>query len=151
MAECSGTCKGECTVEFMAPQCEAKLEPPSCECSAAADCQASCDGQASLKAECTPPSIEIVAEGSIDAEFVATLEANLPAVFEVFAQSEVVANAMVQVVSDAGGIIGELDAQCAASFGGKLTAKVEAAVSASASVNVSVMASADVSGEASSG
>jgi hypothetical protein len=109
------------------------------------------DGQASLKAECTPPSIEIVAEGSIDAEFVATLEANLPAVFEVFAQSEVVANAMVQVVSDAGGIIGELDAQCAASFGGKLTAKVEAAVSASASVNVSVMASADVSGEASSG
>ncbi len=146
MVECEGElrCKGECSGDFSAPSCEAELEPPSCD--GDADCQASCESQASLEAECTPPSIVI--EGDVDAEFAATLQAELPTVLAVAAKLELAGQAALDIAEltvKVAGNIGPTAVQCAANFG----AKVSAAAEASASVSVSVEASASVSGSAS--
>lgn len=147
--ECDATarCQGMCSVTGTAPKCEAELKPPTCEVDA--DCQAGCSGQASLKAECTPPTVVI--EGVADADFAATLTANLPVVLEVAAQGELVVKAAGGVVTAAGHLVAEIPSAptCVAQFTGKLKAQIEGAVEASASVNVSVMASAKVSGSAS--
>jgi hypothetical protein len=149
--ECSGSasCKGECSVEMTAPKCEAELEPPSCEMDA--DCQAGCKGNAQFEATCTKPSVSVVAQGN--AELTATLEANMPAVFQVAAQAELMVEAAADVAGRTGDVIAAVGGslKCAASYGADFTAKLQGAVEAQASVNVSVSASASVSGEASSG
>jgi hypothetical protein len=150
MVECDAqaTCKGECSVEFEAPKCEAELEPPSCDIDA--DCEAGCKGQAQFKATCTEPEVSVVAMGN--AELTATLEANLPVVFEVGARAQLVAEAAGSVATSAVDVAGEVagSVQCVASYGADFAAKMQASAEASVSVSVSVMASASVSGEASS-
>ncbi|HWA75183.1 MAG TPA: hypothetical protein VG937_22755 [Polyangiaceae bacterium] len=147
MCDATARCQGTCTGEAKAPKCEAELTPP--ECQVDADCQAGCSGQASLKAECTPPTVVI--SGVADADFAATLTANLPTVLEVAAQGELVVDAAGDVVQAAGNLVAEIPSAptCVAQFTGKLKAQIEGAVEASASVNVSVMASAKVSTSAS--
>ncbi len=142
-ASCSGSCKGGCSVEVTAPSCEAKLEPPSCDLDA--DCSAGCEGEASLSAECTPPSIKI--EGNV--ELVATLEANLPAIFLLFeVQGALIVDAAVDIAGKAVGVAEGVinDAGCALTFGASLAGEFSAAAEASVSVSVSVDASASASG-----
>jgi hypothetical protein len=152
MVECGAEvkCKGGCDGDFTAPSCEGELNPP--ECNLDADCQAGCEGQASFKAECTPPSVVIQGEGS--AELVATLEANLPVILNLKTKAELAVTAAGDIAGRLPDVVAELagDIQCAASGGlAQLQAQVEASVEASASVVVSASASADVSGSASSG
>ena len=148
---CSGsaTCKGGCDVMLEAPKCEGELKPGSCDCQAAAECSGSCDGQASLEAECTPPSVEIT--GSLDATFVTTLKANLPALLEVVKKGELAVQAAADVAADVGALAGDLQGNlaCAANGAADIIASVSGAAQASVSVNVSVMASAKASGSAS--
>jgi hypothetical protein len=149
-AMCEGSCKGGCSATYEAPQCEAELTPPMCEVDA--DCQAGCEGSASIEAECTPPSITVEIEGH--AELAATLEANLPAIFLLAeVQGELVVTAGADVAGKAVGVFEGVvsDAGCALQYGAEIGAKFSGAVEASASVNVSVQASASVSGSASGG
>lgn len=83
-ASCSGKCQGSCEYEAPGGQCEAGAE---LRCQAAADASASCNGscdgevtppkakaeceasveaEAKLRAECTPPTLEIVWQWSAD-------------------------------------------------------------------------------------
>jgi hypothetical protein len=147
-AMCEGSCKGGCSVEYTAPKCEAELTPPMCNLDA--DCQAGCEGQANLEAECTPP--QIVIEGNT--ELVATLEANLPAIFLLFeVQGELILDSAVEIGDKAVGVFDGVvsDAGCALQYGAEIGAKFSGAVTASASVSVSVNASASVGGSASGG
>lgn len=84
-AKCSGTCSG--SAEPL--KCEGGTLKSSCECEAAADCNASCEASASAKAECHPPSVSVVfnasGSGQLDAELqaelnasIASIKANLP-------------------------------------------------------------------------
>lgn len=169
-AKCTGTCSGECTLAAdaniecgaearckggcsgtaTAPSCEATLEPPSCELDA--ECQAGCEGQANLQAECTPPTVKVIASG--DAELVATLEANLPLLINAAeVQGKLALEAATAVGDAAVTVTGEIagKASCVASLGASIVAKLEAAASASASVSVSVNASASASGSAQGG
>ncbi len=143
------TCKGECSVALTAPKCEAELKP--LECDIDAECKAGCNGQGSISAECTPPSVKIQANGN--ATLTATLETNLPAILNVVAQGEIVAKAAVDVAGKAIDVGAEVAAAagCLAQFGASFAAKMEASLKASASVDVSVKASASASGSASGG
>ena len=77
--ECEGECSGSCSGTATAPKCEGKIDPPSCEVDA--DCNASCDASASAKAECKPPSIEIIATGNISVQAIGALKLHLPNIF----------------------------------------------------------------------
>ncbi len=149
-ATCSGSCKGECSVEFQAPKCDAKLEPP--ECSAAADCNAGCDGSASLKATCTPPIVTVKVTGAADATLENTLKANLPALLQIKAQGELAGQAVVDLGARAAGVATALTAEagCVAKYGADFAAKIQASAQASVNVQASFSASASVSGSASS-
>jgi hypothetical protein len=93
---CSGTCSGECAVQATGGSCDASAkvecfaEPPSAtakvECnakcegsveppSAKAECNASVKADAEVKAECTPPSINILIGGSATGTATANLAA----------------------------------------------------------------------------
>jgi hypothetical protein len=113
-----------------------------------ADCQAGCEGQANLEAECTPPTVTI--EGDVDATFVATLQANFPAILQIAAEGKLAAEAAVDIAASAVKIAGNATASCAAAVAA-VAAQLEAAANASASVSASVSVSADVSGSASAG
>lgn len=148
-AKCSGSCKGGCSVEYTAPSCEGELTPPSCDIDV--DCQAGCDAQAKLEAECTAPEIKVTVEGGVSGNLGSTLEKNLPALYTAaFEQGEAVVNAAVLVAERSGpAVAAVLDSVgCVAQFGANVAGKFEAAASASVSVSVSVSASASVSGKA---
>jgi hypothetical protein len=151
-ASCSGSCKGGCSVAYTAPSCEAELKPPSCELDA--DCQAGCDGQAKFEATCTPPEVIVVISGGASANLQATLEANLPAIFNAFeVQGKLVVDAAGQVATSFGAAAQAIVTvpACALKFGADFAADISGAASASASVSVSVSASAEVGGTASGG
>jgi len=101
-ATCSGTCSGKCTGKCSASpggvsakcsgKCDAQATPLTCEggtleggCNVSADCKANCSASVSAKAECTPPSITIVAGAGLNGKLLdeyraalRSLEANLP-------------------------------------------------------------------------
>ena len=106
--ECTGVCDGHCDAACKGTadvkvkcdgKCSAEATPLKCEggkleggCSADASCQGSCNASAKAKAECTPPSVSIVAQakGSLSAEAkvqyetaIASLEVNLPKILVV--------------------------------------------------------------------
>jgi hypothetical protein len=149
-ATCTGECKGSCTAEFTAPKCDVKMTPPACE--AAADCNAGCDGSASLKASCTPPSVTVVVTGTADTKLQDTLKANLPALLEIKAQAELAGQAVVNLGETAGEVASAFTAEvgCAVKYGADFATKLTAAASASVNVQASFSASASVSGSASS-
>lgn len=150
-ASCSGTCSAGCSVDYTAPKCDVALTPPKCD--AAADCNAGCDGSASLKASCTPPSVTVTATGTGAATLKATLEANLPTLIKVAAQGKMAGTAVLGIGERAVGVAGDLTASlgCVAKYGADFTAKVQASVQASANVSASFSASASVSGKATAG
>jgi hypothetical protein len=98
---CDGSCKGECggscsgSAELAVKcdgDCAVDYEPISCEggkleggCQVDAKCDASCDASVKAKAQCTPPAVAVVLDGSANVQAAgklkATLEANFPLVF----------------------------------------------------------------------
>ncbi len=149
-ATCSGECKGSCSVDFQAPKCDVKMTPPSCE--AAADCNAGCDGSASLKASCTPPAVTVVVTGTADTKLADTLKANLPALLQIKAQGELAGQAVVDLGTRAVSVASALTAEagCVAKYGADFAGKLTASAQASVNVQASFSASASVSGSASS-
>lgn len=99
--ECEGECKGSCTGEATAPKCTGELTPPSAKCQGSAECSGSCEASASAKVECKEPSVNVVATGTVSAQAVASLEANLPKIMAVFkvrgAQLQASATALVDI------------------------------------------------------
>jgi hypothetical protein len=151
--QCEGQarCKGGCDGTATAPKCEANLTPPSCEGSAEVDCSADCEGSASLKATCTPATVDIV--GNIDAELKADVIAALPALLGVTAKAELAGDAVTDLGASIGDVAGSVGS-CALELGAvaaEFTTAASASVKAAASVSVSFKASASVSGSATAG
>jgi hypothetical protein len=149
--QCEGeaTCKGGCDVDYEEPKCEGKLDPP--ECTMDADCKAGCEGRASLEAKCTPPRIVIT--GTANADFAASLEAHLPAIYGVRAKLELVGEAAGKVGDAALSLAGELAGSvgCLADYGESFLAQLRASADVSVEVQASASASAEVSGSTSGG
>jgi hypothetical protein len=144
-------CKGGCTGTATAPKCEANLKPPACEGSASAQCNADCEGSASLKATCTEPSIDIV--GTVDAAVKARLLTNLPKLIRITGQGELALEAVGDIGDSFAQVVGQVGG-CALELGavvGQFTAAASATATAAASVSVSFEASASVSGSATAG
>jgi len=148
--KCSGNarCKGGCDVTGTAPRCEGNLRPPSCEGSASAQCNADCEGSASLKATCTDPSVDIV--GMVDTTVKTRIVAGLPKLLKIAAQGELALEAVGDIGGRSTDVIGKVGG-CGlelASVAGQLSTAAAASVTATASVTVSFQASADVSASA---
>jgi hypothetical protein len=148
---CSGTCSGMCDVAFQEPTCEGG----DLEVEASADCQASCEAEASFDVECTEPTVVVsysgAASSSADLDaLVATLEANFGAILEVTGRLSAIANATTALATRLAGA-----ATAAANLGLEASdcvrLAIEAQVEAAASIQVSVQASASVSGSVAAG
>jgi len=107
-AQCTGSCNGECSASCTGSatasvkcdgECKADFEPLKCEggkleggCQVEAKCEANCNASVSAKAECTPPSVEVVFSGAADIQAAgklkAVFEANLPIVYAFKARLE---------------------------------------------------------------
>jgi hypothetical protein len=138
MVSCEGECRGGCSVDFVAPKCTAKLDPPSCEVDA--DCSASCDASASAKAECTPPAVSV--EGSaMFATQIGVLKKYLPEIILIGqARAEILLESAGAVVDAAANIEGDLTAEAALCIIPAAGAIADTAVS----LDVSLQASGDV-------
>jgi hypothetical protein len=148
-ATCEGQCQGSCDVAFTAPKCEGTITPPSCAVDA--DCEAGCTGNAQFSAECTPPEITIVFSGTANADLQATLETNLPAIWDGFQfKGALVFDAAADVAGKFGAAVESAlnSAACAVMLAGDVAGSAAASVTASASVSVSFNASASVGGSA---
>jgi hypothetical protein len=136
------SCKGACTGTATAPKCEGELKPPACIVDA--NCEASCQGHAELKASCTPPVADLECDGTATPDvtkLVATVKTHLPAILEVVStQGPLLGSAGARLAVASAGIAAETT-----SLTGKAIACAgvagSAAVTASTSVNVSVSAS----------
>lgn len=138
-------CKGGCSVMLKEPKCETELKPPVC--TGDTSCQTSCAARASASAECTPPTVTLVANTDVSADVAklkATLEANLPALLlSAKTKGQLALRALDKVSSTGQAVI-----SASAKLGGKDVACATRAASeslkASASMSVSVKASANV-------
>lgn len=143
--QCNADCTGGCTGTAKAPKCTGELTPPSAQCQGEASCNGSCEASASAKAECKPPAVEIIATGSIDAQAVATLKANIPTIIAIF---KVRGQLLLDNVNAIASISAQLD-------GGDFSAKAAACLipignaigQAVANIDASVKATASISGE----
>lgn len=111
---------------------------------ASAKCDANCDASVSAKAECTPPSVTIEFSGSADVQFAgklkATLEANLPLIFQFKERLKAMAAVTGTITGSADAIV-DIKAACIIQVGAAAVAAVSdvgAAVSATGSVVASV-------------
>ena len=148
---CSGTCSGMCDVAFQAPTCEGG----ELQVDASADCEASCEADASFRLECSEPKVVLSYSGTASTSddldsLAATLEAN----YGTFLSVALKLDNMVSATADIAGRLGGATSAAASlgvSASSCLAKAVEAQVSAAASVTVSVQASASVTGSASAG
>jgi hypothetical protein len=144
-------CKGGCSATLKEPKCETELKPPVC--TGDTNCQASCAAQASASAECSPPSITLIADVDAAADVAklkATLEANLPGILlaaktkgQLAVRALEKVSSTGQAVIEASGKLGGKDIACAtraASESIKATASMSVSVKASANVNSSCTA-----------
>jgi hypothetical protein len=154
VGECKGTCKGSCDATchakcegtWKAPRCETEVQPGS----AKAECAASCDSSAKVRASCQPPKLAIdgAAQAAAMQTLVASLRTNLPALIQAQVRlGQQLGGDIQAVVGASKRLQGRLDGA-----GNKAVACVSAAasglVSATAKINVSVKASASVSAKA---
>jgi hypothetical protein len=151
---CTGECGGSCTGTAEASvkcdgECKADFEPLKCEggkleggCQVDAKCDANCDASVSAKAECTPPSVNVVVTGNVElaAKLQATLEANLPLVFAFKARLEGMASIAGSFSGNVSAVT-DIKAAC-------IVPLVAAVGSAVQDVQVSVKATADIVGSA---
>jgi hypothetical protein len=133
-------CRGGCSVAYKAPTCEGELKPPSCMLDA--DCEAGCKGQGSLQATCTPPTVVVTGDATLQT----TLQANLPAVIKVAAQAGLVAKAATDVAGAAENVGTAISdsATCTVKYGVAFATAVTDAVAATASISITVTASVSV-------
>jgi hypothetical protein len=76
-------CTGECTGSYSDPVCTSEFTPPTCTVDAS--CYASCAAEVAANAVCDPPTIRVFVDLHVAPELqplVATLERNLPALFQ---------------------------------------------------------------------
>lgn len=155
---CSGSCKGECSASCTGTaeasvkcdgECKADFEPLKCEggkleggCQVDAKCDANCDASVSAKAECTPPSVEVVVTGKAElaANLKATLEANLPLVFAFKARLEGMGSVAASFSGNISAVT-DIKAACIPPLLGAVKTAVE-------DVQVSVSATASIVGAA---
>jgi len=113
-ATCSGSCNGQCDAECQAQgdvavkcdgSCDGDYEPLKCQggelkggCEASVECEGSCDASVQAKAECTPPSVEIVISGAADIQAAGKLKAVLEANLGLVASLEARLSGAVDVV-----------------------------------------------------
>lgn len=162
--KCSGTCNGSCSGSCKASagatvkcdgKCDAKAEPISCKggtlkasCQVDAKCDANCNASVQAKAECTPPSVDVVFGGTVDAEISVVLEAlkvNLPNIFLVFqARGKAFVDMIATVSGNASAVVdpGKLGVKGTACLG----AIVPVMVAAAENMNGAFQASASVAG-----
>jgi hypothetical protein len=159
-AQCSGSCQGTCDAKCEAKagatvkcdgKCDADFEPLKCEggkleggCMASAKCDGNCDASVSAKAECQPPSVNVVFAGAADVSAAgriqATLEANLPLIFSFKARLEGMAKLTATITGNADVIV-DIKAACIIQVAAAAAGAVEdvgASVSATGSIVASV-------------
>lgn len=146
MCGAQATCRGGCSVTYTQPVCEGALKPPSCTLDA--NCEAACQGQGSLEATCTAPTVVLVTAGSPALK--TTLEANLPAILQVVAQSKIIAQTATAVAGAAQNVSTEISdsTACALTVGVTFLPQIMSTVNASTTLSVSVTASVNVSAAA---
>ncbi len=159
--KCSGSCKGTCTgtckgTAMASVQCSGTCDPKadytplSCTggklsggCMVDAKCQASCNASVSAKASCTPPTIKVSFTGaaSLDglAKLQATLEANLPKIFEIKTKFELLGDAVGAVSGNASALT-DIKLAC-------IPAVAAAGVQAAKDVTGTISASATITGK----
>jgi hypothetical protein len=171
-ASCSGSCKGSCTGTCKATpgsatvkcdgKCsnEASVKPISCKggelkakCEVDANCGGNCKASASAKAECTPPSVDIVfnasASGTASGQaslMIEALRVNLPQILLVFqARGQAFVELTGKVVASGSATLnpGKLGVKGTAC----LAAIVPVVVQAGANVKAAVEASGSVAGK----
>ena len=158
--DCSGSCDGQCDTKCEGSAtasvkcdgtCDADYKPLSCTggklsggCMVDAKCQASCNASVSAKASCTPPAIKVSFTGaaSLDglAKLQATLEANLPKIFEIKTKFELIGDAVGAVSGNASALT-DIKVACipaVAAAGVQAAKDVAGTVSASATITAKV-------------
>jgi len=147
---CNGSCQGSCKATATASvkcdgKCDADFEPLRCEggkleggCQVDAKCDANCDASVQARAECTPPSIAVVIEGSADVQAAARLkavfEANMGVVFAFKSRLEGMASLAGTIAGNADAIA-DIKAACiiqVASVGAKAVGDVQASAKVTA-------------------
>lgn len=146
---CDATCHARCEGQWQSPRCEGSIQGPSGD----AECDASCNAHADLRASCTPIAVMVRPSQAspLALKLAASLQANLPQLLHaewvlgkrVLADADVV----VKVGQNLPGIVGNAGARALACVG----AAANASVRASMSIKVTVQASASVSGRAGAG
>src|SRR5262252_698420 len=74
-------CTGGCSAALTAPKCETELKPAVC--TGDTNCQSNCAARASAHAQCSPPTVTLVADVDVSSDVAkvkSTLEANLPSI-----------------------------------------------------------------------
>ena len=152
--KCDGECTGGCTCPDgtdsckKAPRCKAELNPPSAECRGDVDCSASCKASASAKADCKEGSVTVSATGSVNADALASLQANLPKIVAVVkargAYLQANAQALVQASVGLKAAAPNLSVKAAACIVPAFEAVADAAKNATAGGTASVKVTASV-------
>jgi hypothetical protein len=137
------SCKGGCSTAYVAPKCETELKPPVC--TGDTQCQTNCAARASAAAECSPPTVTLLANADVSddvAKLKATLEANLPNILLAAKTKGQLAVRAIKNVAATGDAVVEAAAKLSvkdvACAGSAASASVSAAASMSVSVNASV-------------
>ena len=154
---CSGTCHGSCDAtcharcegQWQAPRCEGHVRAPSAD----AQCEASCNARAEIRAQCTPARVTVQASRSTAdvARLGATLQANLPLLFHAERALGVRLTGSAETLARIGGelpnVLGDAGEEAMACT----AAAADATLAASARIRVSVQASASISGRIGAG
>ncbi len=146
---CDATCHARCDGQWQAPRCEGYVQGPQVD----AQCQASCNAKAEIRASCAPAQVLVQSSANTQdfARLAATLQANLPMLLhaELALGKRLIgtSDVLVRVGADIPKIIGQAGAEAVAC----VAAAANASVTASARIKVSVQASASVSGRVGAG
>ena len=141
---CNATCHARCEGQWQSPKCEGSVRPPSAD----AECNASCQAHANVRAHCTPAQVQVQASQNTElaARLVASLQANMPMLLHAqIALGQRLAGD-IKVVAQVGAQLPKIVGDAGLNALGCIAAGVKATAEASASINVSVKASASVSG-----
>jgi hypothetical protein len=162
---CQGTCEGSCNAACTTSpgqasvkcsgSCKADYTPISCTggtlsggCNVDAHCQANCNASVDAKAECTPPTLTISVNGTVQASaqgqfnvLVNTIQTNVPKLFLIAKVRGMAFATEMQGVVDGGVNVASTGSTCLVIIGADITTSVSsftAAVSASASITTAV-------------
>jgi hypothetical protein len=142
------TCTGGCTGSYTNPRCQTEFTPPKCTIDET--CFERCRADVVASAKCDPDTVKLLADVTVSgdvAKLAATVEKNLPPLFQAAeAQGHIAVDIVQNVVSSGQAVLtasGSLDvhsAACAAAAAQSLT-------QSASTLTVSVQGGAGVSGE----